>query len=229
MRAELLLSPPSQCVRNLAAGKASVGLVPVAAVKEIPDARIITDHCLGAVGDVRTVVVLSQVPLEKIERIFLDTHSRTSVLLARVLAREYWKIAPGWETLDDLSRLDAPGPGDAFLLIGDKVMDYEGRFRYVYDLAGEWRRYAGMPFVFAAWVSRGEADPAFVERLNRALAFGTAHCREAVRAWGGNVSYETACDYLTRNMSFVLDGPKKEAMRLFLEKADRLRKAHDPG
>ena len=78
----------------------------------------------------RTVVLLSNTPIEKVRRIFLDAHSRTSVQLTGYLAAARWKIAPEWYTLDDYSQVAYAREGDAFLLIGDKVFDHEGLFAY---------------------------------------------------------------------------------------------------
>ncbi len=89
---------------------------------------MLPDYCIGAGGPVRTVVVVSTEPIERAERIYLDAHSRTSVQLTGWLAAHRWKIAPEWYTLTDYEQVNRARPGDAFLLIGDKVFDYEDRF-----------------------------------------------------------------------------------------------------
>ena len=128
LRAELLLSPPSLCAKNFAEHKADIALVPAAAVPSLADAQVVTEYCIGAAGPVRTVVLLSNEPIEKARRVFLDAHSLTSVQLAGYLLAKHWKVTPEYYTLEDYAQLGHALPGDAFLLIGDKVFDHEGRF-----------------------------------------------------------------------------------------------------
>ena len=172
LREGLLLCPPRLCAEALRTGEANVGLIPVAAIPEIPDLQIITPFCIGASGPVRTVVLASDYPVEELDTIWLDSHSRTSVRLARILAAEKWGIAPQWRPLTDYSfgtgaaagthgtipAAEATGTGGAagtgtgtesgtgksgYILIGDKVFDHEARFRYLYDLSDEWRAMTG--------------------------------------------------------------------------------------
>ena len=125
LRAELLLSPPSLCAKNFAEHKADIALVPAAAVPSLADAQVVTEYCIGAAGPVRTVVLLSNEPIEKARRVFLDAHSLTSVQLAGYLLAKHWKVTPEYYTLEDYAQLGHALPGDAFLLIGDKVFDHE--------------------------------------------------------------------------------------------------------
>ena len=153
LRADLTLAPPADCARNYIEGKADIALLPAAVVPMLKDATVITDYCIGAVGAVRTVTVMSNHPITDVKRIWLDAHSRTSVQLCGYLAKHKWHIQPEWLHMSDYSRVDSPEEGDAFLLIGDKVFGYEGRFKYVYDLAIEWREATKLPFAFAVWVA----------------------------------------------------------------------------
>ena len=86
---DLELDIPSECARKLVAGEVDLGLVPVAVIPEIPGAKIITDYCIGSVGEVATVGIFADCPIEKLTHIYLDFHSRTSVLLAQILMREH--------------------------------------------------------------------------------------------------------------------------------------------
>ena len=158
LRAELLLSPPAVCAKNFAEHKADIALVPAAAVPSLADAEIVTEYCIGAAGPVRTVVLLSGEPIETVRRVFLDAHSLTSVQLAGYLLAKHWKVSPEYYTMEDYAQLDHALPGDAFLLIGDKVFDYEGRFAYSYDLAAEWKKATRLPFAFAVWIARKGVD-----------------------------------------------------------------------
>ena len=79
--------------------------------------------------------------------------------LAGYLLAKHWKVSPEYYTMEDYAQLDRALPGDAFLLIGDKVFDYEGRFAYSYDLAAEWKKATRLPFAFAVWIARKGVDP----------------------------------------------------------------------
>ena len=97
---ELELDIPSVCAMKLLTGKVDVGLVPIAILPELKEYHLLTDYCIGANGDVNSVLLVSQVPLESISRVLLDYQSRTSVLLTRVLAKRFWKINPEWEAAE---------------------------------------------------------------------------------------------------------------------------------
>lgn len=217
LRAELLLCPPADCARNIASGKADIALIPAEAARTIPDVDIVTDYCIGASGPVRSVTLLSNDPLEKIESVYLDPHSLTSVKLGRILARELWDIAPRWIPLDDYEILAKPPSRSAFILIGDKVFDRENDFAYNTDLASEWQKMTGLPFVFAVWVARKGIPPQEIELLNRALGFGIGHIPQAIEQYGYS-HLEYAADYLTRNIDFKFNAPKREALELFWKK-----------
>lgn len=228
LRAELLLTPPALCADNFIRGNADIALLPAAAVPTLKSAEIITDYCIGASGPVRTVVVVSDCPIGEVRRIFLDAHSLTSVQLAGYLAANRWKIAPEWYTLEDYGQLAHPEPGDAFLLIGDKVFEHEGRFRCSCDLAEEWREATGLPFAFAVWVARKGTPFGTIDALQRSLTFGIEHTYEAILAYGhGGRPY--AYEYLTRNIDFIFDEQKRKALRKFWNSGIKIAPRVNPG
>ena len=116
--AELLLAPPAVCYQKFLEGEADIALMPAAMVPSLSDAEIVTDYCIGSLGKVRTVVVVSNAPIEKVCRIYLDAHSKTSVQLCGYLAKKLWHIEPEWVAMSDYAQLDKAEEGDAFLLIG---------------------------------------------------------------------------------------------------------------
>ncbi len=174
------------------------------------------------------MVLAADSPLDRLDTIYLDSHSLTSVRLVRILASKLWGIRPEWKELKDFSALNAPQPRTGYLIIGDKVFDHEARFRYLYDLSDEWRAMTGLPFAFAAWVARGEVPQERVSQLEEALRYGTAHIPEAV-AWSGYAARPYACDYLIRNIDFVLDAPKRRAMELYWQLGRRYDPPSTPG
>ena len=224
LRAELLLAPPADCAKNFIEGKADIALLPAAVVPQLEQTNIITDYCIGAVGAVRTVVVMSNTPIQNVKRIWLDAHSRTSVQLCGYLAKNKWRIAPEWLAMSDYSVVDNAQPGDAFLLIGDKVFGCENRFKYVYDLAVEWREATKLPFAFAVWVARKGVSYEITDELQHALTFGVEHIWEAVSesSYMGSDNGVTAYDYLTRNIDFILDEEKHKALKKFWDAGIRI-------
>lgn len=222
LRAGLILSPPSRCVTAFAEGEADIALVPAAGLSSLPDAHLITRFCIGADGPVRTVTLMSDSPVGAIRRIWLDGHSRTSALLIKILCEELWNITPEYRQLDDYSVVDVPQEGDAYLLIGDKVFDYEGRFSHIHDLAVHWRELTGLPFVFAVWIAREGVPEEVAEALSASLEYGIDHIPEAVNYYGHS-GKAYAVEYLTENIDFILDDPKRQALSLFLEKGARFR------
>ena len=229
LRAELLLSPPSLCAKNFAEHKADIALVPAAAVPSLADAQVVTEYCIGAAGPVRTVVLLSNEPIEKARRVFLDAHSLTSVQLAGYLLAKHWKVTPEYYTLEDYAQLGHALPGDAFLLIGDKVFDHEGRFAYSYDLAAEWQALTGLPFAFALWVARKGTPYELIEALGHALTFGVEHTYEAVLEYGFDRKPYDAYAYLTRNIDYLYDNQKQKALRKFWDAGLKVSPRVNPG
>lgn len=214
LRADLSLYTPADCVKSFIEGEADIALLSSAVVPSLKGAEIITDYCIGASGAVRTVVVVGNTPIAKVRRIWLDSHSRTSVQLVGWLAANRWKIAPEWLLLDDYSLLDRPQEGDAFLLIGDKVFANEGRFAYSYDLAEEWKAQTHMPFAFAVWVGRKGLPYEIHDALQHALTFGIEHTYEAI-AESPYADRPYAYDYLTRNIDYVFNADKHRALEKF--------------
>ena len=229
LRAELLLTPPALCAENFAAGKADIALLPAAVVPSLKSTELLPDYCIGAAGPVRTVVVVSTEPIERAQRIYLDAHSRTSVQLTGWLAANRWKIASEWYTLTDYEQVNHPRPGDAFLLIGDKVFDYEGRFPYVYDLAAEWQQATGLPFAFAVWVARKGTPYEVTDALAEALTFGVERTYEAILHYGYDRKPYDAYDYLTRNIDFLFDHEKHKALQKFWDSGIKITPRVNPG
>lgn len=228
LRADLLLSPPADCARAFLDNKADIALVPAGSLGMFDDAEIVTDFCIGAEKSVRTVVVMSNCPIKEAKTIRLDSHSMTSALLTRILAAELWNIRPEWKELTDYSAAEDPEEGDAFLFIGDKVFDYEGRFRYTYDLADCWRELTGKPFVFAVWIARKGTDQAIIDALELSLTFGVERIWEAIVEYGHD-GKEYAYPYLTENIDFLFDNQKRRALELFWEKGLKAVPRANPG
>ncbi len=228
LRGKLLLSPPSQCVESYRNGQADIALIPVEAIPALTDASVVGRYCLGTNGGVRTVVLMSDHPLESITTIYTDSHSVTSARLVAILCAELWKITPRFVPMVDYSAIESRKDGEAFLLIGDKVFGYEGRMACSYDLSDAWKELTGLPFVFAAWVARKGVSVEEVDELNRALAYGVAHIPQAIEELGHD-GKPYALEYLTRNIDFEFDIQKRQALSLFWEKSMKYAPRVNPG
>lgn len=213
---QLDLDVPSRCAEKLKDGQADLALVPAGALADFRDYHIVSDYCIGAIDKVLTVLLLSHKPLEKIRHIGLDFDSRTSVRLVQVLAGSFWKINPSFVRLKPGEATSARDL-EAIVAIGDKTFDISSHYPYKYDLAEEWIRYTGLPFVFALWISTrslpGETKTAF----SNALKFGVEHIDATLEYFSSRLPANADCHaYLTRNISYTLDKEKKEGLNLFL-------------
>ncbi len=228
LRAELLLAPPAICAKHFRDEEVDVALVPVGSLPTLSNYQIITDYCLGSAGGVRTVTLMSDVPVERVRRIWLDSHSLTSVLLVKILAKELWKISPEWVELSDYSAIEHRQPEDGFLLIGDKVFDNESKFAKIYDLSDEWKRLTGMPMVFAVWVAREGVAPEVIDALEAALTLGVERIWEAI-VEEGHAEKPFAYHYLTESLDFLFDHQKHKALEQFWEKGQKFVPRANPG
>lgn len=213
---DLQLDIPSDCAKKLKEDTVDIGLLPVAVIPELKSSYIISDYCIGAVGKVTSVMLYSNVPLNDIEKVLLDYQSKTSVQLIQILAKNYWKINPEWES-GSAGYEDEVKDKTAALVIGDRTFAMDNKYKYVYDLAEEWQKFTGLPFVFACWVSTKKLSDAFIKSFNDALAFGLDNRNVLVKELMAEKKYNTDIDqYLNKRISYTFDEPKKEALELFL-------------
>ena len=212
---DLKLEIPSDCARRLSSGDADLGLVPVAVIPELETPHIISDFCIGTVGAVKTVALFSERPLNEVDAIYLDHHSRTSVELVKLLLRNYWKLSPLLLPAQD-GYISQIGGATAGLVIGDRTIGLDSRFPYVYDLGEAWMAYTGLPFVFAAWVSNRPLDPAFVAALNHAMERGIGQIPQLMYILPSPHPDFDLREYYTRYSSYQLDAPKRKSLARFL-------------
>lgn len=211
---DLVLEYPALIAKHLREDTVDIGLVPVAAIPTIPNAQIVSDYGIGADGKVASVCIFSKAPITEIKRIYLDYQSRTSVRLAQVLLKHYWK--------QEVTLLEAPEDyigriegSDAGVIIGDRALEQLPHFPYIYDLAEHWKIFTGLPFIFAAWVANKELPEAFCKQFNEANALGLQHLDEVIEENPYPV-YDLHT-YYKENIRYVLDEEKKKGLELFLE------------
>lgn len=211
------LDIPSVCAEKLVGGVADIGLIPVAMLPKLPTPYLITDYCIGADGDVYSVLLVADEPVESLTSVILDRESRTSVALADILLKEWWHINPKRE-MDDLQWKDGLQPGQGAILIGDKALKYRNQFRYCYDLAGEWKKMTGLPFVFACWVSNKALTEDAIHRLNESFSKGLEHREEIALELKAEFPETDIMKYLTTYIRFSFDAEARKGLALFLEK-----------
>ena len=209
---------PSVCADKLIDNKVDIGLIPVAEIKKINNPQIISNYCIGAIGKVDTVLLLSDVPIQEIKKIHLDYHSRTSINLLKILVKNYWKIKV--EFIDAKEGFEENIKGaTAGLIIGDRAFHYSKKHKYIFDLPEEWMKFTKLPFVFAAWVSNKEINDSFINEFNNALKFGLEKKDIVIENYKKQNPENTIDikDYLNNKISYSLDVEKRRGMELFLK------------
>jgi len=220
---EVSYTLPSACAAALQSGEADIGIIPAAAYASIPDLAIIPDVTIAARRAVRSILLVSRVPVEQVRSVALDTSSMTSVALTKILfakwlggARDYAAMPP------DLDHMLAAC--DAALLIGDPALQVD-RSRYItLDLAEEWIARTGKSFVFAFWAVRKSSlnagqGPAVTRafRDSRDHGLQPANMEVIVGDWTQRLHLPQSAirSYLTRNIHYYLDPPCLEGLQLF--------------
>lgn len=212
---ELSLDVPAACAQKLMEGKVDIGLIPVAAILDLPEAHIISDFCIGANGAVNSVFIFSNCPITEVEFLQLDPQSKTSNQLALVLLKNYWKTNP--EKVSNATEYAASAQAKtAFVQIGDRTFGKKNDYAFVYDLAEEWKNFTGLPFVFAAWVSNKKIEQELIEKLNTALKFGLDNRPQVIQNVTEISGFDLA-DYLYHKIDYNLDDAKREALKRFYE------------
>jgi chorismate dehydratase len=210
---DLSLDTPAVCAARLSEKNADIGLVPVAVIPNLPNYQIISDYCIGAVGKVHTVVLCANSPIETVNRVYMDSESLTSAVLSQILIHKYWKINPEIEQIKNRSEINHTKSGMAYVLIGDKVFDYESKFSYIYDLAAIWRQYRNLPFVFAVWTAVNKLTADFIQDFNDALNLGVNNIPQAIEERQNlPTDKQTATTYLSSNIDYKFDSEKKKAL-----------------
>jgi chorismate dehydratase len=213
---------PSRCAQLLAEAAVEGALVPVIEYQRITKGLLVPDVCVGSRKEVLSVVLVSKdKQLEEIRSVALDESSRTSATLVKVIFREFLDHEPEWTTRapNIEQMLDQY---DAALIIGDPGMGFRRRGLNVWDMAGLWKQYTGLGFVFAMWMVRDEA----VERA-RAVDFsgarddGVAHLEKIVASYQDKIPMPVAelRNYLTENIVFNVDESMEKGLRLYFELA----------
>ena len=211
---DLIRSTPAECTALFKAGAVDIALVPVVTLFEETDASIISDYGICCDDEVKTVVLFSNTSKDAISKIYLDNHSRTSVQLLKIILKNYWKIEVEFkrENVDQIKLKD----GEGVLMIGDKVFKNEDTFTHVYDLGKEWKKYTGLPFVFAVWLKRKVVSDNTVVQLRDIFEYGLSKIDTIIKKYHGKIEIDLK-SYYSENIHFRLGHDEHKAIVRFKE------------
>jgi chorismate dehydratase len=228
---------PSACARALQAGTADIGIIPAAAYTQIPGLTVLPDVAIASRRPVRSILLVSRVPIDQIRTVALDTSSMTSVALTKILFEKWLGGGRAFTSMPpDIDKMLAAH--DAGLVIGDPALQID-RSRYLtLDLAEEWIRHTGKPFVFAFWAVREEAlrgdsrprlsaarndapvptpDLASVFQQSRDNGLEPTSLDRMTAEWAPRLALKESVirSYLTENIYYYLDAACLEGLQLF--------------
>jgi chorismate dehydratase len=183
---EIFPASPARCADQLAAGEVEIGLIPSIEYQRIPDLRIIPGMAIASSSQVRSVIMVRHRGRE-IRSVALDTSSRTSVVLLKLLLCSKMGLDPVFQNHPpDVARmLEAC---DAALLIGDAALQVSPDEYDFIDLAEAWIGWQQRPFVFAFWACRNQA----------CLPDNLADIFEAAKQWGLKARSDIVQSYSSR-------------------------------
>ncbi|MFP5260837.1 MAG: menaquinone biosynthetic enzyme MqnA/MqnD family protein [Blastocatellia bacterium] len=220
---------PARCAELLAEGRADAALIPVIEYQRIPNLKIAPRACVASKASVRSVLLASHVPIADVRSVVLDMSSRTSAALIRIILARFYGLSPSYRTsppsIEAMLESD-----DAALIIGDPAMLIDRSRLHVYDLAEEWRKHTGLPFVFAFWAVRSDSA-AWAENQSappRGKIDFLAAKREGVERAGELADIYSArlglprgelISYLTENISYDLDDESISGLELYYKLA----------
>ncbi len=249
---DLSFTVPSQCAEALRRGDADIAIIPSIEYQRIENVIALPGMAIAAKQEVRSLLVVAKKPIEKAKRIALDTSSRSTAALVRMLAAEEWGIQPEFvEAAPNASEMlkDA----DAALVIGDPALRISLKMDtlanklpsgeqccqgdaddmpvpgfdtlFVYDVAYQWRQMTGKPCVLAIWAAqRDVVTPELVADFQASKQYGIERIREIAEA--ASLKLDLPPDalerYLIENIQFDLDAENLAGLQLYFEKAAAL-------
>lgn len=234
---DLTFTLPAQCAEQLARGDADVAILPAIECQRIPNLVVLSGMAIASKHAVRSLLVVSRVPIEEVQRLALDTSSRATTALVRLLAAGWWarrgaritfsSAAPNLEAM--LSECDAA------LIIGDPALRLAERFDagesllpgrktrlYLYDVVSEWRAWTGCPAVLALWAARQNVVTSeLVADFQASKDYGLAHIPEIAANAAATLGLpQTHLEtYLLENIDYSLDDENRAGLELYFQKA----------
>ena len=222
---------PARCADLLAENLVDIALIPVIEYQRINNICLIPDISVSAKQAVRSVILVSKCPINKISTVALDISSRTSATLIKIILERFYSIKPYYITSPPNLK-DMLNTSDSALLIGDPAITVELNNYHVYDLAQEWRKFTGLPFVFALWAVNNHWSDNAIDKnyLDLAKLFveakkeGINNLNNIVKEYSYNLNISPASllDYLTSNVNYDLDKENLAGLEYFYKLAAEL-------
>jgi len=241
-RFDPVLSTPAECAEQLSKGNVDIGLIPSIEYQRIKGSRIVPGPAVASLYQVRSVILVSVVPLWKVKTVACDSGSRTSVALTKIIFDEFYHIHPDFRPAEP--NLETMlGQSDAAILIGDNALKFMEQNEQpdiehqktlvrlgsepleIFDLAERWRFLTGLPFVFAFWAVReGFKEATVVDQLKASRDFGVANIPSIATKYSETlqIKKEFLQAYLEKNVHYYMDYSCLESLQLFYEKAARV-------
>ena len=221
---DLDFTVPSKCADALRTGQAQAGIMPSIEYQRIENLKIVPGLSISSSGPVRSVLLISRCPVDRIQSLALDTSSRTSACLAEILLKRHYHIAPSLKPSEpNLSAMLREC--DAALMIGDPALASEMPGLYVRDLAEDWYAMTGLPFVFAFWAVRSEAaSTELIAPFQQSAAYGLEHVEEIAQSESERTGLSASVirTYLTKNIDFSLGRENLRGLQQFYSLAQEL-------
>jgi len=250
-RHDLSFSVPSQCAEDLRAGRVDVGIIPAIEYQRMENVVALPGIAVAAKNEVRSILVISKMPIELAQTFALDTNSRSSVGIVRLLCQRHWNITPEFvDAPPDPNKMLAKA--DAALIIGDPalrlriqmdalqakeplgkgccgydasdhpVADVQSLF--IYDVAQQWREMTGLPCVLAIWVARrGTVTPEILADFQTSREYGLARIGDIAEGAALKLDLPPRAleRYLRENIDFSLDEENLVGLRYYYEECAR--------
>jgi chorismate dehydratase len=214
---DLEFTTPAACADAVRQRRADVGIVPSIEYQRMEKAQIIAGISIASKSEVKSVLLLSTKPIEKIQSIAVDNSSRTSAALVRIVMRKFYArfvtITPAAPKVEVMLKR-----ADAALIIGDPALTFSGSVAQVYDLAAEWKKFTGLPFVFAVWAGHEDASLSrYRKDFEQSREFGLAHVDEIAAEYSPRLKMRPQAlkVYLTENIDYSLDEDNRKGLREF--------------
>jgi len=247
---DLSFTVPSQCAEALRTAAADVAIIPAIEYQRIPGLVALPGLSIASREEVRSLLLVARQPIAGAKRIALDRSSRSTQAYVKILAAQYWKIAPEFtEAAPDAAAMLTEA--DAALLIGDPALRLAlrieataermagGSFRcaaeqagiagggdvFLYDIVREWRNLTGLPAVMAFWAARpATVTPEVAADFRASLEFGMAHLGEIAAESARELGLPAGAleTYLRDNIDFSLGEENRRALALYYEQAASL-------
>ena len=219
---------PAALLGMVSCGQVCCALLPMVDYQNSPlDLLLLPVGGIACDGPTLTVRIFSRVAPQHITHLHVDTDSHTSVILAQVILREFYGVRPTVTPLPAESGAADIHGQESLLLIGDKVVNAApppGEFPWQLDLGQQWKQFTNLPFVFAMWMLRADANPGPLPQLLRqAREKGAAMTDQLVNRYAQQRHWprDLAHDYFTRYLQYIITPAARSGVETFYALAQR--------